>query len=904
MIRIFWVLGFAWFYGLLPTLAGEADANEEILFNAAGRSFKNGFYERADKEFADFINLYPNSKRLPEVILLRAQSLFELKQYEAIIKLLSSRLAQAGKDADKYQYWMAEAHFYNRNYRAAAAAYRQLIDKTPESFFLSNAVFGEAMAWFKLGNIATTLAKLRAPDSQFQKLAQAQPNDPYILRGYLLLGEALMQQKDFAQVEATLNSLTNRNLSPQLDWQRRLLMVREELEHRHLETAVQNIPGLLLAATNTGSTLNLAETILLQGQVLETAKEFKKAAAVYEQSWPSLPEPIKRQALSKLVALNLSETNISASIQFLELLAAQYQKEPDLDQVRLALGELLLKDYHARKPPEAETNVPPALITRAVILRQALANFDLLVTAYPKSPLLAQAHLNRGWCYWEAGNMSNSLSAFKEAAERFPPGTNQALARFKLADAQFQMTNYVGARQNYRLLLEQAATLPLIPKDLLEQTLYQLIQVSVRIDPPDLAEATNALNKITSLFPTGAYGDRCHLLVGQLLTRLNETAKARDLLAAALPRFHRSDLRPELELAISRTYVQETNWLAAAGKFEAWVTSHTNHPGLAKVEFDLAWAYDQAGQESNAFRLFTNYVLRFSESPLAPTARYWIGNYYFNLGGYDPTNYVEAEKNYQLVYEKSTNWPVTELTYQARLAAGRAAYAGQRYSNATNHFTQLINLLNSDTNSPAYLLPEAWYALGDTWPECYVTNAAQSLQKFSQAIIAFQKVPDTNRLAPRAWTRIADCHYQLASQNPSRYTNAISYYLMVITNQSPFADIEVRSEAEVGLGALFKSQASSTNKTISEISALYDLALERFLNVVYEKNINLRINFNEKPSVFWVAKAGQEAADILETKGNWPLLVELYGYLKAKLPTSVAGALDKKLDRAKKHLSP
>ncbi len=885
---LFWL---AWLQASVMTPAGEAGTNEEILFQAAGRSFNNGFYDRADREFSEFISQFPNSKRALEVVLLRAQAKYALSQYDAVITLLNNHLAGAGKEADKFQYWMAEAYYHSGRYASAAGMYQQLITQYPESFFLSNAIYGEAMAWFKLGDTTHTLAILASPGGPFQKVAEKQPNDPYVLRGKLLLSEVWLSQKKYPQTEAILAELANRTLPPQLDWQRQYLLVREELEHRHLAEALKNMPSLLLAATNTGSTLNLAETVLLHGQVLELAHQPEKASQVYTQSLVMLPEPMKRQTLLKLVDLNLGGTNRTIPLQYLAALANQYPNAPDADQVRLTLGELLLKEYHFKKSAGSLAPSPPAAAPGPDLLQQALTNFEFLAVTYTNSPLVAPARLNQGWCYWEADKIEASMQAFKQATALYPPGTNQALARLKWADTQLKLKNFAGARQNYGLIIAQAAGQAEFPKPLLELALYEMIQTCASMKPPDLAGATNTLEKLIAQFPQSEYGDRCHLLVGQLMSHAGKTQPARSLFAAARQRFPNSLLKPELELAIARAYAQETNWLDAASQYEQWLARHTNHTERAKVEFDLAWAYDQAGRETNALSLFSNYATKYPASPLAPAAQYWVGNHYFNLGRNNPTNYVAAEEYYQGVY-LNTNFPLTELSYQAQLSAGRAAVAGQRYlPNAAKHFSQLINLLEKDTNAPPSLLAETYIALGDTYTASDVTN------KFASAINVFSRVPDTNRLAPRAWAKIAECHYHLAALDFTRYAKATNFYLMVITNQTASADIEVRTEAEVGLGALYKSQAGLTNKTAAERSALYGAALEHFLNVAHEQNLRGK----EKPVAFWLAKAGQEAADILEYREQWPAVIKLCEDLLPKLPPNYSSALEKKLERAKKH---
>jgi TolA-binding protein len=621
----------------------------------------------------------------------------------------------------------------------------------------------------------------------------------------------------------------------------------------------------------------------------------------------------------KLVELSLSLTNSSGAVRHLETFITQFPKDPAADQALLSLGELRLKEYRTLRESAGKTN-QQLLSASAAALQQAVTNLNLLVasTNFASSPLLGLAQLNLGWCYWEADKVPESLGAFKDAAEKLPPSTNQALARLKWAECQFRSKDYSNALQNCRAIVSQYGAERGFPKPLLERTLYEIVRASTSLVQAHLAEATAttslaqtnlteasaAMDRILAEFPHSEFLDRGLLLVGQLLNRLGNTAEAREKFERLLKDVPNSTLIPEAKLAIARTYAKAREWPLAIGHYDDWVGHYTNHEDLAKVEFERAWANDQGGNETNALRLFTNFVARFPQSPLWPQAQYWVGDYYYNLGRLgDQTNFAEAEQNYQRLYDK-TNFPINELTYQARLAAGRAAYAGQRLNNAIPDFTELINRLLKDTNSPPELLSEALIALGDTYRSQPSSDPTNTLKNLGEAIRAYSRVAPGDRLRPRAWALIADCHLQLALKDPGRYASAASNYLNVITINTNSvhadADVETRSNAEFGLASVLEKQAEG--KSGAEREALLQQAWDHYANVAYRKNL-LR---GEKPDPYWMAKAGLEAGRILEDQKKWPQAVALYQRLLAELPSSLAGRLQKKLDQAtdqsKRHL--
>jgi TolA-binding protein len=850
------------------------DTPEDIAYKAAARAFQDGLFDRAEKELGDWAKHYPKSEKWPEVILLQAQARCKLNQCDAAVSLLNAGYAQAGKLADKFRLWIAEAQLQRGDNASAAAAYAQLLKDFPDSPSRSQAGFGEAYAWFKLGNTTNAIELLRQPGAAFQKTAQAQPNDEYVLRGFLLLADAFLTRQEYKSAEDTLNLLKNRPLPPQLNWQREFLLVRARLDSNRPAEALASLTNLLVLATATGSPASQADSIVLQGRVLDAAGQRDEAVKVYEQKFESLPAPQKRQVLHKLEEIYLASGNLDLAARTLETFLARFPKDPEEDQMRLALGELYLKAWTTQK-----TATGP--ITNA--LQRAQTQFDFIVQNSPQSASFGLAQLDRGWSLWEAGNPGESALAFKIATERIPPSTNQLVARTKWADTQFALKDYAGARENYRLAASQAAQYPGLAQSWFENNHYQIIRASLELG--DLPAATAALDKMIELFPQGTLLDRAMLLTSQALLTHNNPTQARKVLTDLVQRLPNSPLIPQAKLAIARTWSQESNWTEAAARLDAWVATYTNHPTLAQAEFDRAWVYEQAGQDAKALQLYTNFVARNPLSALAPLAQNAAADHYFNTG-----NYEDAEKHYQLLFQ-NTNWAGSGLALRARLCAGRSAFNRQGFSDATNYFVNLINLLNSDPTQSLDLLCSTYFALGDTFIAMPSLENTNSLKKFGEAIVVFSRIPETNSLAPMAWGRIADCHFQLASQDASRYTNALQFYQKVM--ESPASPPSERSDAECGVAGVLEAQARSMAPP--EQLPLLKQALDHYLNIALENNLRP----GEKPDPFWLGRAGLEAARILESQNQWTEAANLYQRLQKALP-NLRGILEKKVDQARR----
>jgi tetratricopeptide (TPR) repeat protein len=258
----------------------------------------------------------------------------------------------------------------------------------------------------------------------------------------------------------------------------------------------------------------------------------------------------------------------------------------------------------------------------------------------------------------------------------------------------------------------------------------------------------------------------------------------------------------------------------------------------------------------------------------------WVANFYYNAN-----DFLNAEKSFQMLFQ-NTNWSGNPLAYEARMMAGRAAFARQAYSDAEGYFTNLVN----DQSCPAEIVAEAFFAYGDTLT--FQASNPPRLQKYSEAREAFGRIPQlfpSSPLAPAAWGRVGDCYLQLAVQDPKLYEAAAEAYREPM--KSPVADIHIRSQAEVGFGKVLEKQAALRQPPDNK--PLLVEARDRYLNVF--NGTNLRDG--EKPSPTWVKEAGFAAARLAEEQQEWQVAANIYQRLTKVLPP-IQNAVEKRLLRA------
>ena len=849
------------------TMSATAQIQQETrAFDAAIRSFQLGTYDRAQNELATFVEQFPASSKVPEALLLQAQCALRLKQLDAAREILTTNAARAGDLTDQYRYWLGETHIRATNFQAAADTFARLIMDFPTSPRLLEAAYGEALARFRLRQFPKVIELLSSPTGVFRRAAKVRTDDELVTHGDLLLAESYLEQRQFSEAIDYLNRLPEDQLSPEFKWRRQYLLCRTLVLDHKFDAALAVTTNLLTLAPASGEAEFIAESMGLRGRILEQLGDLEAAAEVYEQNLaPGTPLPRRRLALLKTVQLLLAQSRLNEAAQKLETFLVQNPEEKTTDFALLALGEVYLKQHITRK--EATND-----------LQIATAYFDRLITNQPPSPLRGQALLERGWCNWLENRFAEAHGNFRAAVDLLGPAQDQAVARLKLGDCLFQLKDYTNAMVQYRLVATRYSDLPRVRDNLVELAWHQFLRVSLEVR--DLNSATEAIERLLQDHSTGTVADYSLLLIAQNFSAAGKHSQARALFSRFLQMFPDSPLLPDVELAMARSLGEEEQFGAAIQKYEEWLARYTNHVLVPKAQYNLARTHYRAGNDTNALTLFTNFLARFPASELAPRAQMWVGNFYYNA-----TDFANAEKSFQMLFQ-NTNWSGNPLAYEARMMAGRAAFARQAYGDAEGYFTNLVN----DRACPADILVQAFFAYGDTLT--YQASNPPRLEKFSEAREAFSRIPRLfpgSLLAPAAWGRIGDCYLQLGKQEPKLYDSAAEAYRETI--KSPAGDIHIRSQAEVGLGIVLEKQAAL--RPPPENKPLLVEARDRYLNVF--NGTNLRED--EKPSPLWVKEAGFAAARLAEDQQEWQVAANIYERLSKVLPPTQS-AVEKKLGRA------
>jgi TolA-binding protein len=859
---------------LAGAASSPAQSRRELQdYGRATNMFANGMFGPAESALNLFVSTYTNSTLRTNAVLYLARSRIGLSNhtaYTAALELLNREMPNSGTLAPDFVYWMAQAYY-------GMGQYTNVIERC--AFLLQNysaapplplrATLLEARAWAELTNWPSLISLLSQPDGVFQAAAKGGQNDPDVVGGYFLLGQACLNQEQDQAAEEVLGKINTNGLGLNLQWQRQDLLCRVFLEEGRLEDALEGSTNLL-AFLPLASPEQRAAVWFLRGEILERTNQFTEALQAYSNNlggaWPM---EVKLRALDKTINLKLRQDQSSNTVQWLEDFIQQRTNEPALEEVaHYHLGDLKLKAYFAAPPG---TNIPPPADTN--LLFSAITNLDL-VTNSTDAELLGRAALDRGWCDWARGDYAGASNHFSQAATRLPFSESQAVALLKLGDACFRQSNYTAAVLDYDRLIHDYAAMPGVTNQLFDIALYQLVQANTRLGHEEAARA--AAREIFDRFPVSGFGEQSLLLLGE---NSATTRTARATFEELLEKYPGTGLGPEVQLAIARTYEQEGDWSNAFNSY----TNLEDSPGFAsnalrpRVEFSLALDCAKAGLESNALARMSNVV---SLTNLFPgdfneaLAQNWIGNFHMNHGNYSDADYAFQELANPKFFPKAG-----DLAWEALLNAGRAAFSHQDLPGASNDFY----LVAMDTNAPARFQAEGQFQLGYTDFQLWEHNRTNEIL-LTAAMTFLKKVTDSNPsnfLATLAVGQLGNCYLEWADLNKTNvnyYTNAIRLFNTVLLNTNDLpADITARSQAEYGLGLIAERQDQTQE------------ALRHYCNVVFDTD-------TEHADPYWVKEAGVKAAALCEAQKDGPGAIRVYRKVQEVVP-SLHDAMQKKIDQ-------
>ena len=271
LTRLIWIAVLLCGSGPLPHLHA-ADA-ETRAFNNAEEARQDGFHDRAERLFADFIVKHPASPRVPQALLKQSKAALQQKKFSAAIQILSTNQARAGGMADQFLFDLAAIHAESGQFEAAATNYALVVSVHTNSPLRLDATLAEAHARFQLKQWPRAAALLQT--GLFQEAATRAPASETVVRGRLLLADTLLEQRDYPGAEKVAAAIPEDTLAARAKWERAFRIAQAQWGARQLTYA-------LITPTNSGSqamrrSMNSPTAIATTATTIETAVAFMKS---------------------------------------------------------------------------------------------------------------------------------------------------------------------------------------------------------------------------------------------------------------------------------------------------------------------------------------------------------------------------------------------------------------------------------------------------------------------------------------------------------------------------------------------------------------------------------------------------------------------------------------------------
>ncbi len=838
---------------LLGTLPALAQSAERIALDAATRDFETSLWERASAEYAEFLVRYPRSSF----------------KAEAQQRLLFAQ---------------AESAVSREDFSGAADLFAQFQKQFSEVPRAGLAAVREAELRMKTGNAASAVAVLMNPQGAFIRKAVGGKLNAVAFRGLMARAEAQIALKDGAAAESSLQEAAAFATSPAEEYSRLRQRLRLFESMNRLADALESARQIRALTTKSVDLAGLrAEAAAWEGRLMLKKGDREGASAVFAlNTAPGTPPDFFREATLRLVELQMERGDWLRARERLEAFVTALPTDPEINRVRLLLGQTLFRQSISSRGGTNRTEV-------AGLLASSATQFQLALSNAPSADLTGPLYLGRAWALWEAGTRENAADPIRDAetnfiaaAAAFPKNAMQALARFKAGDCQLMRGDAAAALTQYTQVLDGYPDLPDVQRELGELVAEQTVRAAVLTTNRVVAD--RAMSRLLMSWPEGQPAKRGGLLFGQFLSKVGDREQARKLLQDFAARFPQSADRADFQLALIASELRAKQWSNAVVRLDALLATTTNAPVLAQAEIERAWAIAMDPSRTNSTEGLSIVASKYPTHPMAPNAHLWVATDYFRS-----RDFIRAE---QTCLRLITNgfWKGQEPWFKALYWAAESARERQSYESALQYLNELL----SHKAAPESLLPTAYFALGELRLSQRSQDPSRPLIPFDLALQAFTKAASFEKSPQRAPAlgRMADCHLQLATQfradspadsgkRAAELGLAAELYQQVL--RDPGAELSVRCQAAMGFGTAHEKLAAlavSASGRVSELTA----ALNVYLDAAHGR---LRRE-GESMLPLWLNDAGREAGRVLEELGRYREAAALYQELAEELPAERA----------------
>jgi TolA-binding protein len=643
---------------------------------------ERGRMDEAAQAFDRFLADSSDHALAPEVRMRKAETLIAANDFANAEKLFAA--AASAKDfraADRAMYRQAYCLVKLDQLPQAATLYGQLVNQYPKSPLAHDSAMAAGRTWYRTGN--SDQAK-HWFDQVFKGGGDDRPE-----AAHWLARLAIKEQKPkdaIAVVEQAIPLSANSDYAALLHID--LADALYEIPERRTE-AMAKYRGV--AEQFPDSTVAPQSLYNAAFAALEL-KQFDQATALAEAFGKQFAEHALRADAEYVLAEShlLQGNHAAAQASYARLLDSFSDNAMSSSwRVRLGLALFLQQKY-------AET----------------IAQLQEIAGGLPAGATRAEAYYLIGASQSRMGNHAEAIASLQASLDADAKWTDADDVMLALASAQTQLGQTEAAQQTLAKMTEQFANSPLLGR-----SYYQQAELDFAAEKFEAAiasyERVLSQEPNSSLAPAAWYGKAWSHL------RLNQLEPAEAALANVIDKFGAHELatkalrarafcrqlqgnfpaalqdiakfletKPEGEERWDALYIQglcqvgTKQFDQAIASFQAIADSGQAYSRLDRVFYELAWAWESAGDKDKASEAFAALVEKFPDSHLAGEAFYHVGE-----SLYAKKDFVAASSAYESARTKAIKADVKE---KATYKLGWTWYRQQDYEKAREAFQQQI----------------------------------------------------------------------------------------------------------------------------------------------------------------------------------------------------------------------
>ncbi len=565
----------------------------ECQFRLAELSYASGRYAEAAERFAFFVQRPPSEEIAAAASYWLAETVYREGDEREAARLYEESVDRypSGMYADYALFSVAWLAGRSGDQGKAANAYRALAEKYPFSPLVLSARVGLAESHYRQKEYRRAIEELEVVRPQLA-------SDPDVLaRAEFLLGHCYLQMEDGGRARTQFETLAGGEAALQYGREAEYALALLSLKERKYTDALRRFDAL-----SRGSDSVATASLFQKGVTLRLSGDETEAVATLEGMTSAEPaDTYADNALYELALIRYDKGDYAGALRYLgrvlqerpgsdrlgetywmmgECYRAQHQLEKAREAYRAAsrspgtpervIAEALLEEgwvlYRLGRYNEAAERLNQVTASAAGLerkdeahfwlaesyyqakrFRDALAEYTIVVTRFPKSPRFFDALFGKAWARYSLGEYADAATDFQELLSRRPDGPHVVDARLRLADSYYLSKDYGRAASAYAASLRASKG-----REGIDYLRFQLGQCYLRSGDPE--KGLRQLEELLTQDPASAYCDDAQYAIGWYFFQAKEYQKAVVEFKELVSRYPGSDLIPKTLYAVGDAY--------------------------------------------------------------------------------------------------------------------------------------------------------------------------------------------------------------------------------------------------------------------------------------------------------------------------------------------------------------